>query len=409
MLGATGVAAYIQYNNKHLQGVASIARPSNVTLQLLREIPMAEPNVRGSFVWHELMTADVPAAIAYYQKVVGWKTQPFDANYLMWVAKSGPIGGVATLPAGQTTPYWLPYIGTTDIEATVQQAQQLGGKVVTPVTDIPNAGRYAVLTDPQGATFGVHWSPKSMSPSGAPQPGQFSWQELATADYKAAFAFYQALFGWEKTGEHDMGAMGIYFMFGLNGQAFGGMFNKPAGMPAGWCCYAQVADARKVAKVAAKAGGKIINGPMQVPGGSWIVQLTDPQGGMHAVVSSEPIVATAAPAASKAAAGTAVTVKKASKKKAAKKKAAKKKAVKKKAVKKKELVAASKPVKKTAKKKSSKKAGKKIAKKSAKKANKKVMRKPASKKKVAKKKVMKKLKRPAKRKIARKKPAAKKK
>ncbi len=357
---------------------------------------MAEPNVHGSFVWHELMTADIPSAVAYYQKVVGWKTQPFDANYLMWVAKSGPIGGVATLPTGQTTPYWLPYVGTTDIEATVQQAQKFGGKVITPVTDIPNAGRYAVLADPQGATFGVHWSPKSMSPSGAPQPGQFSWQELATTDYKAAFAFYQALFGWEKTGEHDMGSIGMYFMYGLNGQAFGGMFNKPAGMPmpTGWCCYAQVADARKAAKVATKAGGKIINGPMQVPGGSWIAQLIDPQGGMHAVVSSEPMVAAAPPAETKTAASAAVTVKKASKKKVTKKKAAKKKPA----------AAASKPAKKAAKKKSSKKAGKKIAKK----AKKKVMRKPASKKKVARKKMAKKLKRPAKRKAARKQPARKK-
>jgi uncharacterized protein len=375
------------------QGVSSAARPSIVVLQLLGEISMAEPTVRGSFVWHELMTANVPAAVTYYQKVVGWKTQPFDANYLMWVAKSGPIGGVAALPAGQSESYWLPYIGTTDIAATLQQAEKLGGKVVTPATDIPNAGRYAVLADPQGATFGVHWSPKPMSSSGGPQPGHFSWQELATTDYKAAFAFYQALFGWEKTAEHDMGAMGIYFMYGLNGQALGGMFNKPPGMPTAWCCYAQVADARKAAKVAVKAGGKVLNGPMQVPGGSWIAQLADPQGGIHAVVSSEPMAATSPPAETKAAASSAVAVKKAGTRKAAKKKTAKKK---------KPAAASSKPVRKTAKKKSSKKPGKKTTKK--------VIRNPVQKKKLARKKLpAKKLKRTAKRKIGKKKSVAKKK
>jgi uncharacterized protein len=351
---------------------------------------MAEPIVRGSFVWHELMTSEVPAAVAYYQKVVGWKTQPFDANYLMWVAKSGPMGGVHTLPAGQITPYWLPYVGTTDIEATVQQAQKLGGKVVTPVTDIPNAGRYAVLADPQGATFGVHWSPSSMVPSGMPQLGQFAWHELATTDYQAAFAFYQALFGWEKVGEHDMGQMGVYFMYGLNGQALGGMFNKPPAMPVAWCCYANVADARKAAKVAVKAGGKLLNGPMQVPGGSWIAQIADPQGCMHAVVSAAPMAEAAAPPASKTAASTAVARKTAGKKKAIKKKPA-----------------PIKPAKKSTKKKSSKKASKKVGKKAAKK---KVARKPAPKKRVFKKKVtLKKSKRQTKAKIAKKKPAKRKK
>lgn len=354
---------------------------------------MAESTVRGSFVWHELITTDVPAAVAYYQKVVGWKTQPFDANYLMWVASSGPIGGVAKLPEGQTRPYWLPFIATTDIAATVQQAQQLGGTVVTPVTEIPNAGSYAVLTDPQGATFGVYWSAKTMAPSSTLQLGRYSWQELAVADYRAAFAFYEALFGWEKTGEHDMGSSGVYFMFGQNGQAFGGMYNKPADVPAAWCCYAQVNDARKVAKVAAKAGGKVLNGPMQVPGGSWIAQIADPQGGLHAVVSSEPM----------AAASAAATVTKASKKKAVQKKASKKKTAKKKKIAAKPKQVVRTPVrKKVAKKKSAKKSGKK--------ATKKIIRKPATKKKLAKKRVvLKKLKRQVKRKAARKKSVAKKK
>ena len=351
---------------------------------------MAELTVRGSIVWHDLITTDVSAAVAYYQKVVGWKTQPFDANYLMWVAKSGPIGGVGALPAGHTAPYWLPYVATADIDATVQLTQKLGGKVVTPVTEIANAGRYAVLADPQGAIFGVHWSPKA-APTSKPKLGDFAWHELATTDYKAAFAFYQALFGWQKTDEHDMGEMGTYFMFGLDGQPLGGMFNKSPTMPTAWCCYAEVKDARKVAKVAAKAGGKVLNGPMQVPGGSWIAQIADPQGCVHAVVSAEPKVEAAPPPASKVAASAPVAVKKVSKKKAGKKKVTKKK--------------------------SAKKASKKVSKKATKKINKKVTKKPASKsapkKKIAKKQVKLKKAPPKKakvvKKIAKKKPAKRKK
>ncbi|MGE0114630.1 MAG: VOC family protein [Steroidobacteraceae bacterium] len=349
---------------------------------------MAKPTVRGRFVWHELLTMEVPSAVAYYQKVVGWKTQPWqqDSTYLMWVAKRGPVGGVAGSAAG-AAPHWLPYVGTTDIEATVNGAQKLGSKVVVPVTDIPNAGRYAVLADPQGARFGVYGSANATAAAGKPQPGEFAWHELATTDYKIAFTFYQTLFGWEKTGEHDMGEMGMYFMFGVNGNALGGMFNKPSTMPAAWCCYAEVADARKVAKVAAKAGGTVLNGPMQVPGGSWIAQISDPQGAMHAVVSAAPAVARPAKPAAKAAASATVTVKKAGKKKASKKKKA---------------VAKARPARKSAKKKPPQK---KVAKNSAKK----TVRKPLPKKKAGKKKVaLKKLKRSSKTKIAKKKqPAAK--
>jgi len=42
-----------------------------------------------------------------------------------------------------------------DVEKAVQQAQELGGKVLLPPTDVPGFGRAAVLRDPQGAAFGV--------------------------------------------------------------------------------------------------------------------------------------------------------------------------------------------------------------------------------------------------------------
>jgi len=353
---------------------------------------MAESTVRGSFVWHDLMTSDIPAAVAYYGKVVGWKTQAFDANYLMWAAKTGSLGGLGALPPGHNMAHWLSYVATDDINATLQLAQKRGGKVIKPVTDISNGGKYAVLADPQGAVFGVHWSPESASqaapsaPTSVPPLGTFSWLELATTDYQAAFDFYHALFGWEKIEAHDMGELGIYFIYGKHGRPYGGMFTVPPSMPMppAWCGYVQVADAKKTAKVIAKAGGKVINGPMQVPGGSWIVQAIDPQGALHAVVSSQPMTA-AAPAAAPAPVKVKATKKKVAAKpvakKTAKKKAAKKAA--KKAVKKaaKKKVSKAAPKKKTAKKKvMTKKSSKKTAKKAAKKTA------PVKKKKVAKRK-----------------------
>lgn len=352
---------------------------------------MADATARGRFVWHELMTSDVKSAVGYYRKVVGWKTEVWrqGSDYLMWVASSGPMGGVAALPASDAAPYWLHYIATPDIQATVQDAEKLGGKVAVPVTAIANGGRYAVLTDPQGGRFGVYESHTAPPSPGMPQLGEFSWHELLTSDYQAAFAFYQALFGWQKTEQLDMGDMGVYFMFGLGGQSMGGMYNKSPGTPnaVGWCCYAQVADAVKAARVAARSGGKICNGPMQVPGGSWIAQLMDPQGALHAVVSTAPVTQSAESMA-KAAVGKVTRKKKQPRKKT-------KKTLSKKTVSKKKKKTAAKPkrtvtVSKSARKKA---AGKKVRK---------SVRPPVPKKKTGKKKVApkKKLKRTPKAKVA---------
>src|SRR5438105_13749973 len=96
-----------------------------------------------------------------------------------------------------------------------------------------------------------------------------------------------------------MGPGNVYQMFGWKGKAMlGGMFNKSPQMPGPpmWLPYALVPDSKKVAQMMPRLGGKVINGPMEVPGGDWITQITDPQGVMFAVHSKKQ-AATATPAA----------------------------------------------------------------------------------------------------------------
>ena len=70
---------------------------------------MSNADPRGKFVWHELLSGDAAAATAFYTKVVPWKSQPWeqDSSYSMWVAKNGPVGGIAKID-GSAPPYWLP-------------------------------------------------------------------------------------------------------------------------------------------------------------------------------------------------------------------------------------------------------------------------------------------------------------
>lgn len=260
---------------------------------------MADQGIRGRFVWHELMTPDAAGAQSFYTKALGWTTQAWeqDPSYQMFAAVSGPLGGVFTDP--NMAPQWLTYIGVDDVPAAAERVKSLGGKITKGPENLPSGGSYAVAVDPQGATFGLYGSSASHAKEQPPKQGEFSWHELATSDYRAAFQFYSQLFGWEKIVEHDMGPLGVYFIFGADGVQKGGMFNKPAAMkgPPSWLGYVRVKDVNKTAAKVKAGRGTLINGPMEVPGGDWIAQFIDPYGAMFAVHTVASDVKKAAPAA----------------------------------------------------------------------------------------------------------------
>ena len=247
--------------------------------------------MHGQFVWYELTTPDVDAARKFYPPITGWGTQQFDKDYTMWTTGGVPFAGIFRLTPEQRQkgipPNWMPYIEADSVDETARRATLLGGKVVAGPDNIPGTGRFAVLQDPQGATFGIY---KSIHPSkswdGTPVVGRFSWHELMTTDYKKAFDFYRQLFGWEQTGElMDMGGGNMYFMYGKKGKMFGGMFNtmpEMAGMPPFWLVYVNVKDVQKAVDATTRSGGMVKQPPMDVPGGK-IAVLGDPQGAAFAV------------------------------------------------------------------------------------------------------------------------------
>ena len=89
--------------------------------------------------------------------------------------------------------------------------------------------------------------------------------------------------------------MGVYQMFGRGGGIpNGGIMKPPPGAPAAWMPYVRVQDAKAAAAAATANGAKIVNGPMEVPGGDWIAQGMDPQGAMFSVHSLNPTAQKAA-------------------------------------------------------------------------------------------------------------------
>jgi predicted enzyme related to lactoylglutathione lyase len=182
-------------------------------------------------------------------------------------------------------PRWSGYVVVDDVDAEVVRVQEAGGIVHAPPQDIPTVGRFAVVADPQGAPFKLITPMPREAPSPVPAgtPGHVGWRELHTSDWPAAFAFYSGRFGWTKDRAFDMGPMGVYQIFAVDGEPAGGMMNSPLPKPT-WLFYVNVADIDAARTAIEAGGGSVTYGPSEVPGGALIVQASDPQGAMFAVV-----------------------------------------------------------------------------------------------------------------------------
>ena len=257
----------------------------------------APAQILGRHVWSELMTTDMKAAETFYDKVVGWTSEPFAGSPMPYTAfnRSGgvAVAGLLERPAGMNMPpFWAMYVAVPKLEDAVAQIKGLGGKELSGVIEVPTVGRMQMLTDPQGAAFYIiQPEPREPAPDADPAVGEASWLELMTTDAPAAMTFYQQLFGWQATEAMDMGPMGTYQLFNRGERMIGGMMNKPPAMaqvPPHWAVYFRVPDINAAVDRIKAAGGTILNGPMEVPGGDWIVNAMDPQGAAFALHAKKP-------------------------------------------------------------------------------------------------------------------------
>ena len=248
------------------------------------------------FVWYELMTGDQPAAVDFYRRVVGWSAQ--DAGmpgmpYTLLLAGAARVAGVMTTPlelaAIGHAPTWSGYVGVVDVDAAAADVIGAGGKLLRPVAAIPGVGRFAVAADPQGASFMIFQpepgDPPVMPAAGA--PGSVGWHELHAVDWSSALDFYRRLFGWTKGETMDMGPDGVYQLFEIDGVPAGAVLNKASDRPApGWDFYFNVDAIDAAVERLRAAGGELLMGPHEVPGGSWIAIARDPQGACFSLVAA---------------------------------------------------------------------------------------------------------------------------
>ena len=247
----------------------------------------------NNFFWYDLATSDVDAALKFYCDVVGWSYQDNSQgrqSYGIFQVGDAGVAGLMPYPEGMSPPHpvWNGYIAVEDVDAMAGKIAAEGGTVHRGPMEVPGVIRFAVVADPQGAVFiiakGLQAGPMLGLPVGT--PGTIGWRELFAADWEKDFAFYQKLFGWTKAESHNMEGHGVYQLFAAGDAPIGGMMNRMKEMPQSWWNYYINVDGIDAAKARVeKAGGKAMMGPMEVPGGQWILQAQDPQGGFFALVA----------------------------------------------------------------------------------------------------------------------------
>lgn len=258
--------------------------------------------LQGSWIWYELISADPEGSKAFYEAVVGWSmtTGHGESNdYGFLTAPDGAmVGGLLRMTPDMArhgmNPRWLGYVGVDDVDASLTAITAAGGRVLMPATDIEMAGRVAMVADPGGAPFYV-MAPKPPPGGGestAFQPeincGHCGWNELMASDAAGEIAFYTGHFGWSLPEPMDMGPMGKYQFIAHDGVQIGAIMGKMPQTPAPmWNHYFWVKSIVAAKAAIEQHGGQVTNGPMQVPGGGWIVQGVDPQGTAFSLVGGE--------------------------------------------------------------------------------------------------------------------------
>ena len=236
---------------------------------------------QGLPCWYELSTSTLAGATAFYGAVIGWTVADSGMPTMQYhIASAGTsrVAGMMVAEQGQPTA-WAIYFAVDDIAATVAQAMATGAKTVVPPTAIPGTGSFAILIDPQGAAFGL-LQPLPGDPGTAfdqAKQGHGNWHELVTPNPTAALAFYGPLFGWAETSAVPMGPDMTYHIIGRAGVDIGGTCTLPGALPH-WKPYFAVSSTHAAVALVNAAGGTVVHGPDEVPGGAFTLQIKDAQG-----------------------------------------------------------------------------------------------------------------------------------
>ena len=269
-------------------------------------MPERDGYIPGVPCWVDTSQPDPEKALPFYEGLFGWEFEDVmpegaEVPYFMGRIRGGDVAAVSGIPeGGPPMPTWNTYIWVDSADETATKAREAGGAVLAEAFDVGDAGRMAVLADPEGAVFNV-WQARGNKGAGVVnEHGALNFNGLATRDPEGAKAFYGAVFGWELLdlpsgamwalpgyGDHlEEGTPGLREMMAGMG-APDGFIDVVAALnpiaagdsetPPHWNVTFGVDDADATAAKVRELGGEVLVGPVDAPWTRMAV-VKDPQG-----------------------------------------------------------------------------------------------------------------------------------
>jgi predicted enzyme related to lactoylglutathione lyase len=255
--------------------------------------PPAPTYLHGKLVWYELVSSDTARSKAFHADLLGWTIEPQEMAGLKFeLAKAGSkeVATIRQADDKKAKSHWVPFVSVPDVDAAVAAALQNKGKVVKAAADVPDIGRYAIVSDPNGAQFALFKGVKSDDPdSDQAKQGEFVWAENLTRSKKAqaaALAFYPAAAGYtvssmdvtegKKKSKYDM--LSVTGPDGAAKHRAGVVPAKPASLGGNWLPWVAVDDVDGTVAKVKGLKGKVVTKPHDIPGVGRAAVVSDPTG-----------------------------------------------------------------------------------------------------------------------------------
>lgn len=214
----------------------------------------------GTPNWVDCSFDDLHRARDFYGKLFGWETHegPAEAGGYTMCLKHGRPAAALSPRMSEGSFGWCTYFATDDVDGTAAHAVDAGGRLLFEPQDVMEAGRFALVADPEGAVFGLWQGRASLGFEIVNEPGAIGWNDLMTRDLGDAKRFYGAVFG------YDFSAMGDdYVTFSLTpgGAPVGGMHaagELPDDAPASWLPHFVVADRDSTVAIVEELDGEVL-------------------------------------------------------------------------------------------------------------------------------------------------------
>ena len=242
----------------------------------------------GRFIWYDLMTIGLEDSLVFLTELLGFGVTEAkigeDGQYFMCTPKDVPEALFGAIPVEAdegVQSHWLGYLAVDHFDPVLTFVREHGGDVHVSPEEYEDeegqqiesllSGRFAVVTDPQGAVFAPFQSHEEIPEADAAGAavGRFGWFELLTDDVDGACVFYNRLFGWEIGPPLDRGEEGIAHALARGGRVFGMVRPRLAGdaYPPRWMYYFRVADLDRALGRTRELGGFLYEDPAAVDGG----------------------------------------------------------------------------------------------------------------------------------------------